>query len=291
MTKVENYFRFEEEDTITLVGISSYFYNSQDLLSSISGRRLDSERELVNYDRTAFTYYDNGLLKDEKEYYWLNNRYMPAGGKSYYYNSDSTLDLVFPYRINENNEFEETKAPDKYTYDQHGNLLRIVEWYYDSNILIDPMYEELVAYNSQVNSENVLMPRTYEMPLSRWSPRKNMLLSIRENEIDAFEERTQTSLEEYFYTEIETSSTVSTDYESTNFVIYPNPSAQSITLSNSDLSNKKADLNVYNSRGELHRSQEITIGSEIDISLLESGLYYIKVQSSETQFFGKVVKI
>ena len=84
---------------------------------------------------------------------------------------------------------------------------------------------------------------------------------------------------------------MSTDYELTNFVIYPNPSAQTITLSNFDLSNKKANLNIYNSRGELQRTQGVTIGSGIDISLLDSGLYYIDVQSSGIQFFGKFVKI
>lgn len=90
---------------------------------------------------------------------------------------------------------------------------------------------------------------------------------------------------------VATWSTLSTtDFETTNFSIYPNPAASNITLEFSqDFSN--ANLEIYNVLGS--RMYKTTIDSpvkNIDIANWSSGLYLIKISSEETSQTKRFIK-
>lgn len=72
--------------------------------------------------------------------------------------------------------------------------------------------------------------------------------------------------------------------------IYPNPTTGIINFT-PELLSKKADIEVYNSLGQLIKKQTLNFQSTaVDLSNETSGLYYIKINSADRQHIFKIIK-
>jgi hypothetical protein len=77
--------------------------------------------------------------------------------------------------------------------------------------------------------------------------------------------------------------------KSNNILIYPNPTPNAFHLITSNLDGAK--LNIYNILGEIVEQTVITNpNSEINLSYVPAGMYFVQVQDGASVYNGKVVK-
>lgn len=74
-----------------------------------------------------------------------------------------------------------------------------------------------------------------------------------------------------------------------SFFISPNPATETLTIDLSKNQNHKAQLQIFNAMGMLVREVSVTQSSKIDISDLERGIYFVRLQD-ELQWTQKLVK-
>ena len=73
--------------------------------------------------------------------------------------------------------------------------------------------------------------------------------------------------------------------------IYPNPANDIITVENTSLLNKETIISIYNMQGQLMLQKDIQQAkTEINISELHSGMYYIKVKTKKGTIVKKLIK-
>jgi len=79
-----------------------------------------------------------------------------------------------------------------------------------------------------------------------------------------------------------TTSTIDIDAPIVQIKVYPNPTQDRITLSCNSCAESQIDLNIFNSLGQQVRTiNKYEIGSSINISNLDNGMYYATFQSNE----------
>ena len=74
------------------------------------------------------------------------------------------------------------------------------------------------------------------------------------------------------------------------FYIYPNPITNQFTIMSSDLISNDAVIEIYTSLGQLVHASDLPIDKIIDVSLLSSGLYFVKVSEMGKSFIQKIIK-
>jgi hypothetical protein len=75
-----------------------------------------------------------------------------------------------------------------------------------------------------------------------------------------------------------------------SFDIYPNPAHQTLNISFSNNQNPKQQIQIYNTYGELIKEVEILQTTQINISNLPSGLYFIHLKN-DPQLYRKIIKL
>ena len=74
-------------------------------------------------------------------------------------------------------------------------------------------------------------------------------------------------------------------------IIYPNPVSESITISINTRQNFSAQIILYNTLGEKIIQQKITSPkTEINLSNLPSGIYFLEVSTTKEIFRRKIIK-
>lgn len=75
-----------------------------------------------------------------------------------------------------------------------------------------------------------------------------------------------------------------------SILIFPNPANEDITI-NSDLSSKNVVMSIYNIEGQLIMRQKLQkIKTTINISLLERGMYFVKMSTDEGMVMKRFIK-
>jgi hypothetical protein len=78
-------------------------------------------------------------------------------------------------------------------------------------------------------------------------------------------------------------------FENLNVVIFPNPFKNKILVENSNYLSSK--ISLVNTLGQILRDfHNLSVKSEIDLSFLPSGIYYLKVQNNSKQKIFKIIK-
>jgi hypothetical protein len=83
----------------------------------------------------------------------------------------------------------------------------------------------------------------------------------------------------------------STDYLMDNTLdIYPNPAKDKITIESAIINNEPAQVNITTVNGQNVLSTEVFFGNSIDISILDAGIYFLKVKTKDNLSIKKLVK-
>ena len=79
--------------------------------------------------------------------------------------------------------------------------------------------------------------------------------------------------------------------ENTNsrFLLYPNPASEKLTIQTNDL--KNTTVSIYNTIGEIMLTKKIKDAkTEIDISILNNGIYFVSLKNETTIATEKIIK-
>lgn len=78
----------------------------------------------------------------------------------------------------------------------------------------------------------------------------------------------------------------------TDFDIYPNPATESITINSDKIKGKSSTISIYNIEGKLVKNISQTLKNQIQINItdIEKGMYFIKINTDNTSLQGKFIK-
>lgn len=93
----------------------------------------------------------------------------------------------------------------------------------------------------------------------------------------------KTGFVEFFYSDIEISID---EVEQGQIALYPNPASQQITC---EFEEQEADLRIYNLQGQLILQQTVVNKEQVNISMLEAGVYVCKINSGKKQLSKKLL--
>jgi hypothetical protein len=80
------------------------------------------------------------------------------------------------------------------------------------------------------------------------------------------------------------------EQEKFQFTIYPNPIANQFSIMTSDLISNDAIIEIYTSIGQLVYTSNLPTDKVVDVSLLSSGLYFVKISENGKGFIQKIIK-
>jgi transforming growth factor-beta-induced protein len=72
--------------------------------------------------------------------------------------------------------------------------------------------------------------------------------------------------------------------------IYPNPAKDKITIESAIINNEPAQVNITTVNGQNVLSTEVFFGNSIDVSILDAGIYFLKVKTKDNLSIKKLVK-
>ncbi len=191
-------------------------------------------------------------------------------------NYNTVTQEPFPYRVHEH-----------YNYHDYGELAYIEAYRIDENQEERRAYGYSWTYDPEIKSENVLYPEHYGM----YRDHKYMILfDSKFNKNIVFRPSFSDDLFEFFYSEIEPSSTNET-LALKNIYPYPNPTFFSLRLSGDINLNGRGKLEVYDQNGvKVITKDNYNIEEEISVNVLRAGLYFYKYSIGDEMYSGKFVK-
>jgi subtilisin family serine protease len=80
------------------------------------------------------------------------------------------------------------------------------------------------------------------------------------------------------------------EQEKFQFTIYANPIANQFSIITSDLISNDAIIEIYTSIGQLVYTSNLPTEKVVDVSLLSSGLYFVKISENGKGFIQKIIK-
>jgi len=208
-----------------------------------------------DYSRTNYSYYDNGLLKEEifERFYddWEN-----VTKNTYVYNENNLLVTLESHAYD---EVYDTSLLYEYTYNENGDetTFFLSEWTSDSWTEIYKVYD---SYDENFN-------QTEYYSESRDPDNGNWIYFLKE---------------EYIWNTYEVADVE--DFRS-SIKIYPNPASQKIFVDYK--SDKNTAIEIFTMSGS--KIKESTNTKEIDVSDLQSGIYFIKISNQDFNFTEKII--
>lgn len=228
-------------------------YNELNQLTLSYERGYDSYwAEWFEYSKTYYTYYENGLIKDEftERYNTDNLEWYDLARTNYYYNENNLLEYKEEYDLDEiNNSL-------KYEYQYNSNLDETNFKLYSYNAPDDwtKFYEVFDTYDENFNQTSF-----YSLMLDgNWN---NFLK------------------EEYYWHTFQTSSIPTNNYE---LVISPNPVSDILNIQTSN----DVFIQIFNSAGVLQLS---TSETEINVSSLKKGIYLVLIKNENYNLTRKII--
>lgn len=288
-----------------------YFYNNGNLSRFIDyDYHYKTSCELGIGSKGEYYYDENGNQTLYIRYSWdtTTQSFFPYSKIEYSYDVSGNLILRRYYLWNESNQNYLSHIDNEYTYDENGNLNLKVSYNYINETRIPYSKTEFTYDSFNLKTSEVLFlyyqnpnhPNggdfipLYMMVIETFSESDNEL--IREGVIyhtnngqwSTFHELEGEEFKSYWYYTKE-SSLSTNSVESNSFLIYPNPTSNSLHINSSEsLLNPLFEL--YDVKGSKILSNPFKLTEPIDVSDLQPSMYIYNVKDgSEVKQSGKVI--
>ena len=279
----------------------------------------DVTSQWVNFDKTEYTYNNDGNMTSQTEYYWDEGQWTEEYKNEHTYDNDGYLTLIIGSYWELNQWIKEYK--EELVYDADGNLILETDYDWDnqwiknwkwesvfdgnSNLIEEHSYNwegtwvELFKYDYTYNNsyayDNLILPIIYNEYYyfynTYWLEVYNnhmLLTSIRSYPATKdWNEKYKTT---YYYSEIDVSGI--SEASDNNITIFPNPAVDKFQVHNSGFRVSTATIELYDLNGKKLLEKDIPKGTkiiEIDVSSLDSGVYFCKLNTENHSVTKKVI--
>ena len=267
-------------DTTNLEGIFWYTHTEEGLLESIVRHYLRPSDIIEPADSTVYKYIDSGQLEEETVYVWFNPFYGTNYRNLHEYNDEGLLITKYFY---EGHFSLHTQEESKYYYNEDGSLDIINVFDVSDDDYSRFLENYAFTYDHNVSGDLILFPKSFSY--RHGAPQIKMLLKYEEADF-GLEERFDV---DYFYSSLETSSSTSITYDS-NFSIFPNPVSDKLIV-DYDTSLGLVDLTIYNTKGTVIKEyKNVSSAQKFDVSMFETGIYFIRIAGRNNVDSVKFVK-
>ncbi len=281
----------------SLVQDYNFFYdynNDGNLHSRVRYYFITEENRWVLADSISYNYNLKGLLESEIEYIEWTYGITPLMGTRYTYNSKDKINYIYPLKRDrsistENGKLEEG-IPEKYIYNERGDLFKIEITIYPNETAELPISKSVTeySYDTTVSLEEVWYPQFFH---TRPYAQKSMLLSRKKYITDVWLNETDT-IERLFYYYKPVISTAVSDLESTPVVtLTPNPVHSELRISVPEALGDILQVNIYNLQGQLMFKGQVLSGEMISVDHLVVGTYLYTVRYRAQESSGRFVKM
>jgi len=268
-------------DTVNFIGKFRYIHNNQGQLIEAVRHYLQPSFGVIPADSVIYNYFDYGNLESELTYIYFNPFYDIHEKDAFIYNDDGSIEEKrFYMGLGE----WDTKERSDYHYYSDGSLE-----YIDLFDVSDEDYSMFLesyrySYNHDISADVILFPKIFSYRHD--APNIKMLTEYSRK--DLWEENTLDI--DYFYSSLDVTNNISTT-KSNSLSIFPNPVSNKIKI-DYDSSHGKIDLTLYDIKGSLIKVfNQISPEQEVDVSMLDSGIYFFRVEGMRLIESGKFLKL
>ena len=280
-------------DSLELTFYRVYKHNQDNLVEQIIDWKYKEEYGWYPIDSTYMTYNEKGLLETEVRYGHGPILEDYSFGKIYYYDYLEDNSLLQIREASDLNDTLFTKT--KFEYHQYGSLDSERKFYFNEssvNPLWTGYYRDVYQHNENVSSVKIKVPRT-KFSGSFFDQAhyfENHMLLRELHYVDGGNppERIESSAKHFYSEIIMTNSEVIKPSVSNEIFLAPNPSSSIISIKGENLSGEHL-LNLLNITGKNVLSKSLHHDEKIDISHLNSGLYFYSIYKDGINAIGKIV--
>ena len=279
-------------DTFRLFFGTEYTYTDSNLIESIiQSRSRSGQDEIVPSDSTHFSYYDNGQIMIEQDFFIGSNeptKWRPFEQLIYTYNVDETINTLrfnAVYRSEPDTTWRYQELRE-YVYSLDGELDEI--FYYnmidDGNPVLS--FKSEYFYDQSVALDEILLPREAQQVEGQ----QHMLLREHHYYITPRVLGLSPSpfTREYYYIERNPTSTLEIPQLETR--VSPNPVQDHLDIELEEKISQPFRLSIYDTHGRLHLELH-TFDTRIDVSDLPAGAYIYTIQYLGKSGSGKFIRM
>jgi len=280
---------YNVQDSFVHTNEMIFRYNEDNLLQEIIDSRYIEDQGWRFSDSIALTYYENGLLHEEEEFYWSSmDGYRPFRKDEYLYHADGKIDEIthkrfYDFDIMDYVIFEKSY----YRYHSTGSLRKISKYELPEFTPEIQIGAELYEIDETVTFDEIFVPKRY----NRDYYENNMTVYKEEKEIDKWTEEVIFAypITENFYSPIETSNTADPSDAAYHLsVLHPNPANEIIKVSIPDYQND-VQLDIFDPNGHIVFSNRVQTSEIISIDHLNAGVYVYSILADKLTYNGKLI--
>ena len=278
----------------------NYYYDTNGYRDETLIQSWDSVAdEWRNYKQRLYTYDTNGNNIQTIWHTWINDTEEWINSRNYLYTYDTNGNQTKEFRQNWDSNIEEWVNSKQYisTYDNNGNLIQRLaqEWKIEIEDW-ENSSQHLYNYDAKGNLTQHLVQH-WNRNIENW---ENLYQNLyiydnNENQTQQLQQNWDISIEEwvnsfkynYYWSEFEISGIESVNYHEVS--VFPNPATDKLRIS-SEISLKKAIVNIFSISGKLIYNSTLADNSIININDLPAGVYIIKINSESINFVDKIIK-
>ena len=309
---VENFEPGETETEFYLIGKGEYFYdaNQNDTLYITYEMDMENdtfmfrEKTISTYDANGnilteiYCYYDSDILEwdmsskyvntynaNKKQtssinYFWddIESDWIPSYKTETFYNKNNNDSIEYSYNWEDDDWAKSERTT--YKYDANQNIIEVVmsQFYV---IWIDYM-KAVMEYNLAHSYSDLLLP--YNMMYDEYKF-NNEITKMSMYIINGVSSELMME-ENYYYSQVVVSIVEPNRLEVT---LYPNPSRDNINIVTAETNN--ATMQIVNNLGQIVIQQNLTQNTtQIDISGLQSGIYFVNIKTKDGLVTKKICK-
>lgn len=290
LVHIDKYHWFNGEDTIRHTTDILYKYNQDDQLVESNYIKYEANQSIKTRDSTYIYYLNNGLRDYEYITVWTSgDNLFGIWKKDYYYNPQGEpSEIIFHKKDTPSQNDWVLVGSHIYEYHNYGSIYSITIYAASSNIL------EKVEYDHDQNTykSDIQLSRNFNSNYPNDELHNHMLISSIES-LPTGSGTTPLYIwreVDYYYSKIDTISSIIEPSENNVFDISPNPTYNNLNIEILG-SNRNCDLLITDLQGRQLISHRNYQGNRIDISHLSSGLYLCLVKVGKQSFVEKIIKM
>ena len=294
LSRINDYRWLEEINDHYINGIDDFYYNDDQQLELIIGLGIYPDGRTLLGDSLIFHYNDSGLLDLQTNYnYALSGDLELFDEFTYVYDEDGKLiEEILYENYNEisqdwykrsriNYEYDST---DKLKFSRHYTRLNDDDW--------DYWQETKYTHDENMFPESTQIPRKNVSNFSSNivdNSQINILTQYKESTVESNFSLSLRTQFQYFFSPIITNTTEELENQY-SVVISPNPTIDYIKIEIEDY-NGLLDVSILDVQGKVLLEDKIRSTEQVNVSDLESGVYFYRIQIEDNIVGGKFVKV